>query len=120
MHAYVHRPRESAVIWEVFQTRCKERVSDLDAHPDQAEVETLLSMLWKGVRCGLYHAGKLHGNILITGDIKEPIRIDPQARVMFVNPHVFVIALMDHLDNFRDRLIAEGPAGELSKRFERL
>ncbi len=60
----------------------------------------------------------MHGNILITGDISEPIRVDPHAKVMILNPHVLVLALMDHLDNYRDSLVLQGEAGELSKRFQ--
>lgn len=90
---------------------------NLDSHPEQAEVETLLLLLWKGVRCGLYHAGTLRRNIAITGDIQEAIRFDIHAKVMVINPHLLVVELMKHLDNYRDRLLSEGPTGGWSQRF---
>ena len=107
-------PRSSG---KYFKLGVRSIFPDLDSHPDQTEVDTLLSLLWEGVRCGLYHAGKLHGNILITGDIPEAIRVNPQAKVMFVNPHVLVLTLMAHLDNYRDHLLMEGPTGGCSQKF---
>jgi hypothetical protein len=108
-------PRASG---KYFKIGVRNVFPDLDRHPKQNEIETLLSMLWKGVRCGLYHGGQTQGQIAITGDIQEPIRIDPQAKVMFLNPHVLVRALMAHLDAYRNALLTEGPTSTCGKRFE--
>jgi hypothetical protein len=108
-------PRSSG---KYFKLGVRSIFPDLEVHPDQTEVDSLLSMLWEGVRCGLYHAGKMHGNILITGDIPEPIRVDAHAKVMMLNPHVLVLTLIDHLDNYRDILLAQGSVSVLSQRFE--
>jgi len=118
VHGYCDTyPKNTQSSGKYFKLGVQSVFPELDSHPDQVEVDTLLSLLWKGVRCGLYHAGKLHGKIAITGSILEPIRVDPQEKVMFINPHVLVLALMDHLDNYRDRLLIEGPSGGWSQRF---
>ena len=118
VHGYCDTdPKNKQSSGKYFMLGVRNVFPDLDSHSDQAKVDTLLSLLWKGVRCGLYHTGKLHGQIAITADIQEPIRVDPQAKVMFINPHVLVCHLKNHLDNYRDILLKEGPTGGLSQRF---
>ena len=117
VHGYCDTdPKNAQSSGKYFKLGVQSVFPDLDSQL-KAEVDTLLSLLWKGVRCGLYHAGKLRGKIAITGDIQEPIRVDPQAKVMFINPHVLVCALIGHLDNYRERLLSEGPTGDRSQRF---
>jgi len=89
----------------------------LDQHPDQADVDVLLGMLWGGVRCGIYHAGAPKGSIAITGSIPEPIRIATDDKVMFINPHVMLEAVTTHVDDYKKHLLAEGEASDVGTKF---
>jgi hypothetical protein len=107
-------PRASG---KYFKLGVRSVLPSLDAHPDQSDVDVLLDMLWTGVRCGLYHAGQTKGNIGITVEIPEPIRIATKDKVLFLNPKQMIAATMAHLDAYESALVACGESSDLGQRF---
>lgn len=66
----------------------------------QGDVSSLadytLGLLYEGIRCGLYHSGITNGRVVLTGEIQEPIAIELQTMVLYVNPHLLVPELKRH------------------------
>lgn len=77
----------------------------------------VLDLLYKGVRCGLYHSGITNGRIVITSGIYEPMALDLQNMVLIINPHLLVPAIMAHFNTFISR-IRDPNNRELRKNFE--
>ena len=67
-------------------------------------IDYVLDLLYKGVRCGLYHSGITNGRIVITGDISEPMALDLQNMVLIINPHRLIPTLIVHFTSYISRL----------------
>lgn len=67
-------------------------------------VDTVLSLMYKGIRCGLYHSGVTSGKIFLTTEIETPIAFDVQLQMLIVNPHLLVPKLKSHLRNYIERI----------------
>ncbi len=81
-------------------------------------VDEALDILYKGVRCGLYHAGVTPGKVVLAGEIPHPFAFDPIDRILVINPHHLVPTLKEHLSNYVAQLREEANR-ELRKIFER-
>jgi hypothetical protein len=77
---------------------------------DPADVDKLLGVLWSGIRCGLYHTGNTKNKVLISGGTTDAIRFATQDEIVIVNPHLLAEALIWHVADYRDRLLAAGEA----------
>lgn len=67
-------------------------------------LDTVLDMMYEGIRCGLYHSGITNGKIFLTGEIKTPIAFELQYQMLIVNPHLLVPKLKIHLHDYVGRL----------------
>ena len=67
-------------------------------------VDTVLGLMYKGIRCGLYHSGITNGKIFLTGEITTPIAFELQNQMLIVNPHLLVPKLKEHLQDYVARL----------------
>jgi hypothetical protein len=80
-------------------------------------VDYALGVMWEGIRCSLYHSGLPNGRVLLTGEIQQPMGIDPQNMVLIINPHLLIPALRAHFANYVGRL--RNPTNqELRQKFE--
>ncbi len=85
-------------------------------HP-QAIVNELLSALYGGGRCGLYHGGMTDSRIILTGDLDAVVMFDSQNNKLVINPHRLVPVLIAH---FRDYItqLKDQKNGQLRNNFE--
>lgn len=83
------------------------------------DVERLLTRLYKGARCGLYHNSMTMPGIGLgppSGDV--PITYDARTNELAINPESLPRALKNHLEQFRARLLNPGNF-DLRQNFER-
>jgi hypothetical protein len=86
---------------------------------DGKHVDELLTKLYKGARCGLYHNSMTMPGIGLgppSGDL--PIAYDEKTKELSINPESLPRALTNHLGQYRARLLDSGNAN-LRKNFER-
>jgi len=86
---------------------------------DSEHVEGLLTKLYKGARCGLYHNSMTMPGIGLgppSGDL--PMGYDENTKELAINPEGLPRALKEHLERFRARLLDSGNA-DLRHNFER-
>jgi hypothetical protein len=88
-------------------------------HSDPKGIEFVESTLWKAVRCGIYHAGMTKGSVAITGDIEQPIAIPSDYRLLFINPHILIKAIKEHLIDYCSYLEKSGNSTTSGKNFEK-
>jgi hypothetical protein len=86
-------------------------------HANPRGVKSVEDMLWKAVRCGIYHAGMTRGGIFLTGDITSPIEVPSDYKVLAINPHLLVKAELAHLESYRMNLLRSGETSEVGARF---
>jgi len=86
-------------------------------HDDAHGIKFVENTLWKAVRCGIYHAGMTQGNVFITGDIQNPIEIPADYKVIAINPHILVKALLAHVDGFKAELLGRGETSQRGQHF---
>lgn len=84
---------------------------------DPVVLDDLLGVLWSGIRCGLYHSGQTKSSVLISGETGEALQFASEDGTVVVNPHKLAEGLIWHVANYRDRLLADGPASVLGKNF---
>lgn len=63
-------------------------------------IEQILGMMYKNIRCGLYHGGITTGRVGLTGDFETPIIFQPQSATLMINPHHLVPTLKIHFSNY--------------------
>jgi len=66
--------------------------------------DEVLDLLYKGVRCGLYHAGVTNSKIVLTGGVEHPLSFDIQNKMLIINPHLLVDAIKTHFAGYITRL----------------
>lgn len=53
------------------------------------DVDALLSKLYEGVRCGLYHTSQTTSGIFLSGELDVPVfAFNPSNKSLFINPHL--------------------------------
>lgn len=80
-------------------------------------VDSLLSALYRGVRCGLYHSSQAMPGIFLSGEPSAALTFDPAKKHLLINPHLIPKKLVDHLDAYCAQLRA-GADPRLRKNFE--
>jgi hypothetical protein len=84
-----------------------------------ADVDKLLSLLYRGARCGLYHEFRtLKGVGLGQPPDGEAIGYDPVSHTLGISPERLPQSLKHHLEGYRARLL-DGSSPDLTKNFER-
>lgn len=66
--------------------------------------DKLLDMLYKDIRCGLYHNGIVEGRIILSSKVDSSIVFDPQNATLIINPHLLVPAIKEHFRKYVERL----------------
>lgn len=84
---------------EYFNKGVHQVFQELDNYP-AIEVTNLLTILYEGVRCGLYHDGMIGSKIILTIDLESAIGYDPQNHLLIINPHRLPIALINHFSTY--------------------
>lgn len=84
---------------------------------DSTDIDTMLTLLWSGVRCGLYHTGMTKSKIIITGNIDDAIGFSQKDQILAINPHKLPTALITHITQYRDHLLNEGEHSQIGKNF---
>lgn len=82
-----------------------------------ADMDTLLSKLWKSVRNGLYHAGMTGDGILISDNFESPLGLATDDDIVAVNPHLLAQVLIKHVRDFHDLLLASGEVSTVGQKF---
>ncbi len=79
----------------------------LNQYPQWIQDEAV-SMLYEGVRCGLYHAGITQSEIILTETINTPIALEaPHPKFLkrlYINPYILPKCLKDHLSEYVKQL----------------
>jgi hypothetical protein len=79
---------------------------------------TLLRILYKGARCGLYHSARPGAPIgLGQPDDQKPIAFDPGTGKVVISPERLPPTLKAHLEKFKSQLLDPGNR-DLRRRFE--
>lgn len=91
--------------------------SELQNHPQHA-VEELLSALYGGGRCSLYHGGIADSTIVLTGELNAAMAFDAQNGKLIINPHRLAPALIAHFRSYIRKLREPGST-ELRAKFEK-
>lgn len=89
---------------------------ELSSHP-AGDVDSLLSALYKGARCGLYHSSQAMPGIYLSGSPAAALTFDPAEKHLLINPHLIPKKLVDHLDGYCD-LLRAGTDPRLKQNFE--
>ena len=77
----------------------------------------LLKILYRSVRCGLYHAGTAQPRLVISGDYSQALVYDEETGKARINPHKLVPHMIGHLSVYVASL--GDPANtELRRNFE--
>jgi hypothetical protein len=67
-------------------------------------VDSVLDLMYEGIRCGLYHSGITNGRIMLTAGSQAPFDFDLQQQMLIVNPHLLVPRLKLHLAEYVRKL----------------
>ena len=62
------------------------------------------SLIYKRIRCGMYHAGIIQHGALLSTRFDEPIRIEQTPDLVFVNPVKLIDALAENFSGYITRL----------------
>lgn len=89
---------------------------NLDAMPNQADVETFLDRFYEGARCGLYHSSITMPGIGL-GLSKHPMAFNLAQDVITINPHLLPKAIKAYHASYCDRLFDPNNAA-LRQNFE--
>lgn len=81
----------------------------LSVFPDTKQLPSqvmndLLDILYKSVRCGLYHSGRVKEGIILSGEIVPVIYYDTQNNEVWIDPDKLVAALDRHFTAYIARL----------------
>jgi len=90
---------------------------ELNQNTDAKAVKFVEDTLWQAVRCGMYHSGMTKAKAVITGDIRSPISVPSDHKLLAINLHLLVKAEMAHLENYTKRLIQAGQSTQISRNF---
>jgi hypothetical protein len=100
-----------------FKAGAREVLPELRLLPDKVD-EKLLSTLYKGARCGLYHNSRTTRGVgLGQPPSGEAIVYDPDAQVLVINPHRLPGTLKRHLESYRAELL-DSKNTDARKRFQ--
>lgn len=58
------------------------------------------SLIYKRIRCGMYHAGIVQHGALLSDRFSEPIRIEQNPSIVYVNPVRLIDALDHHFSTY--------------------
>lgn len=97
MDGFVSEGSSDKYFKEGFKDASKYLVKDVVLLTDP-----IVDMIYKQIRCALYHTGLVGPNIILTGDIGEPIQINNAG--IIVNPHKLARALQQHFDSYLRKL----------------
>lgn len=64
------------------------------------DVDALLSAMYKGMRCGLYHSTQAMPGIYLSGEPGAALTYDRVHKQLLINPHLIPKTLVDHLDAY--------------------
>ena len=73
---------------------------DITSHSERADI---LAQVWKGARCGLYHAAMTGTKVFISKDVSG-IFYDSECGCIFVNPSDLIDGVTTHFDHYIARL----------------
>jgi hypothetical protein len=84
---------------------------------DESEsVRSAVDLVYRQLRCGLFHDGRTRANVLLSAGFERPIAIEDD--VVLVNPHSLMPAILEHFREYIARLRQEGPESDLGTNFE--
>jgi hypothetical protein len=66
--------------------------------------DELLSILYSGGRCGLYHGGLTDSRIVLIGDIEAPMGFDIANNKLLINPHRLIPTMKKYFRQFEVHL----------------
>ena len=90
---------------------------DLSNYP-RTVVDDILTILYYGARCGLYHSSIISSKILLTGNFHSALGYIANRRMIVINPHLLVPALKRHFQRYEQEL--RNPANiSLRQNFEK-
>jgi hypothetical protein len=82
-------------------------------------LDEILTTLYVGARCGLYHNSMTVPNVILGQPPRDsPMAFEPTRKVLVISPERLPPALKNHLQAFRSRLLDSANAG-LRRNFER-
>jgi hypothetical protein len=84
--------------------------------PDSPEGDAFLRSLYKRVRCGLYHDGRMRGGTGLGIIGGPPTAFDPRSNQLVVDPHDLPRVMKRYLEDVRRRLL-DPQNVELRRRF---
>jgi hypothetical protein len=103
---------------EDFRAGAEEVLPELKHLPDKVR-KSLISALYKGARCGLYHYSRTGPGVgLGQPPGGEAVVYDPTAEILVINPHRLPQVLKSHLEGYRTELLDSNNA-ETRQRFRR-
>jgi hypothetical protein len=75
----------------------------------QALIDAAIDELYYQVRCGLFHLGVTRRKVVLSGQLKDPVRIELDSRTgrvvrIHVNPHKLLDTIEEHLSSYVMRL----------------
>lgn len=88
---------------EYFEKGVRSVFPELDRYNPRG-VNMALDVLWKGVRCGLYHQSSTNKGIGLTASIKYPLVFNPRNFRLIINPHRLVPYLKKHFGDYISQL----------------
>jgi len=66
---------------------------ELASRPERVDV---LTILYKHIRCGFYHAGVVHCRVTISSRFPHALDFVPQERRVLINPHLLIPVIKRH------------------------